>query len=224
MDYTLYGTTIANGRATNMDAIYYQKRKLQDQNIALAVICDGVGSLEYGGYVAHQSVALLGTWFESLTMIDRLGLSLRNAILTANEVLINQCNALGIKSASTLTAILLVEDSYYIVNLGDSRIYGIYPSVICLTQDDTNEHKHITQYIGKSTGFLPQYTEGHLTEQGFLLCSDGLYKRQPLESATLRPKAKTPFSMQRQVQALIAKAVASGEKDNISAIMIGVRT
>ena len=48
---------------------------------------------------------------------------MRNAVLRINTEIADCAQQQGIRTATTLSALLLVEGQYYIVHAGDSRIY-----------------------------------------------------------------------------------------------------
>ena len=64
--YLYDGMSLQNKRKSNMDSLLLKERRIDGQNVYLAVVCDGVGSLENGGFAAATAVRLLSDWFDSV--------------------------------------------------------------------------------------------------------------------------------------------------------------
>lgn len=175
MRYIYEGGCLQNGRPTNMDSLLLRERRINGQSALIAIVCDGVGSTKDGAYASSTAVSLLNQWFSSAVTCERLGLRLRDKVIEINAQIAGIGKRDGLDTASTLSLVALVEDKYYIVHIGDSRIYSIgNGSVSMLTHDDVSETGKLSGYIGRAPDINLFYDEGEATGKAFAICSDGL--------------------------------------------------
>jgi protein phosphatase len=215
------GVSIKNMRPTNMDCILLDSGHLEDKKVLLSAVCDGVGSLADGAYASGMAIRLMSGWFNSISSVNRIGLVFRDAVLEINNHIVIESRRNNLETASTLSALLLVEDRFYIVHIGDSRIYSYENETLSiLTNDDVSESGKLTACIGKSDGIFLQYSEGLATGKTFLVCSDGLYKRidNSYMMAALRSWDKK--SVDEPLGAMTQYVVNRGETDNISVALV----
>jgi serine/threonine protein phosphatase PrpC len=206
-----------------MDSVLLKCGKIDQYNALLAVVCDGVGSLSNGGYASGVAVKLLSEWFDQVITIDRIGLEMRDAILRINTAIVSEARRDNIDTASTLSALLLIEDNYYIVHIGDSRVYCYENETLSiLTNDDVSETGKLTAYIGRTEEIFPQYLESTAVDKAFLVCSDGLYKGMDTDFL----KAKMSFTNKRLLKealdVLPQFVIERGEQDNISLALVKI--
>lgn len=215
------GMSIQNRRARNMDSLLLKERDLCQKSLCIAVVCDGVGSLEDGALAATMAVRMLGAWFDALQDTGRLGLKLRDQALEINRVIYHTARSFGIQTAATLSALLLDESQYYIVHLGDSRIYSCREGrLTLLTQDQVSKSGKLSSCLGHTEEIMPFYNEGTLDGQTFLLCSDGLYKRMDPIILQKRVGMATGRNLKKIMGNLVRYVVDRGEQDNISLALV----
>jgi len=218
--FTYAGLSLKNQRKTNMDALLLAERIIDDRNALLISVCDGVGSLADGGTASAYAVRLLNEWFHSLTTVEHIGLRLRDAVSCSNRKIIDYAREHSIDTASTLSALLMLGESYYIVNIGDSRIYSMQEEAIkLLTCDDVDSDGALTAAIGFSEDPIFFYSEGQIDEKLFIICSDGFYRRINFEQEEFLLNSvnyKTKKDMKKSIRRIIKQVINFGEKDNIS--------
>ena len=221
MNYLFTGTSLRNKRQSNMDSLLLKCGYIDKKSAALAVICDGVGSLSGGAFASGTAAQMLNEWFHNCTTTDRIGLNMRDAILTINSHVITEARQRNIETASTLTALLLVESDYCIVHIGDSRVYS-YDSdgLSVLTNDNISESGKLTACIGKTESFFLQYSEGSASEKAFLVCSDGLYNRMDLDYLVSVIKTWSKRTLNEPTESLPNHVIKRGEHDNISFALV----
>ena len=218
------GISLRNRRPTNMDSLLVKERTIAGEWICLAVVCDGVGSLESGVLAASQAVQQLGAWLNGLEDISRAGLNLRQAVLRINEQIIDQARNLGIRTATTLSALLLTGGRYYIVHAGDSRIYSWGEEGLRqLTRDDITQEGKLSERIGRSSRPSLFYSEGESEKRIFLLCSDGLYKRMEPDYLSRQLERADRGEFRKAMEHLVEYVVDRGEPDNISVAIVKSR-
>ena len=148
--YLFDGICLQNARAVNMDSLLLKSRQIRAKSACIAVVCDGVGSLADGAFAARVAVRELYQWFDKLKTLKNIGLQLRDEVLRISAEISGQAAAHDYDTASTISALLLIESSYFIVHAGDSRIYRYHGGVLeQLTFDDVSAAGKLTKYIGR---------------------------------------------------------------------------
>lgn len=212
------GVTLQNQRPSNMDSFFCQYRR--EGSVALAVVCDGVGSLRDGAFASEHCTRQLARWFSSAPR-QRMGLSLRDQVLSLNDQLLELARQRRLETATTLSALLLTEEQYVAVHIGDSRIYSYCDNVLHkLTIDDTSDSGKLTGCIGRWTDIQLHYEEGQADAQGYLLCSDGLYKGLTDEQIGENVAQLHGLFYRRRLWKMVNAAVSGGSRDNITAVLL----
>ena len=215
------GCSIQNGRTSNMDSLLLKEWDIEGKRCILAAICDGVGSLQNGSLAAAYSVRRLSEWFEQQLVVSdiqsRLGLEIRQI----NTEIVELYGGATAGTASTLSALLLCPEKYYIAHVGDSRIY-LYRNgnLEQLTIDQVTELGHLKAYLGYNGEISLIENSGFLQTGSFLLCSDGLYKKMDLQLMQKVLKGAYRRNIQKSIHQLLDYAIAQGERDNISVAII----
>jgi serine/threonine protein phosphatase PrpC len=215
-------------RPSNMDSLLLKCGTIQNRDALLALICDGVGSMADGAFASGEAVRMLNEWFDKVVATDRIGLGMRDAILKINHMIISSAIVNRMNTATTLSALLLIDKIYYIAHIGDSRIYcydnrcAEDQALSALTRDDISESGKLTACIGQTEEIFPQYAEGAADDKIFLLCSDGLYKRMDLDVMISKIKSWSRKSLKEPVEALAQYVVDRGEQDNISVAFVKI--
>ncbi len=213
------GVSIRNGRKTNMDSLMIKEKTMLDRKLCIAVICDGIGSLSDGAFASAQAVSELGEWFDLQTDTVRIGLRMRDAVQRADLRISEAAARLGLRTGTTLSALLLDGESYYVVHVGDSRIYSVGDGGLeTLTVDQVNNGR-LTSCVGRGDATV-FYNEGRCGEGRFLLCSDGLYKR--MDDALLEQELRSTErrGCKRTIQRLADYVTERGETDNVSLAIV----
>ena len=126
-------------RKQNQDA--YQIEQL-DKSAVLCVVCDGMGGAKSGNIASTLAIDVFvqeirRNWRSTLTQ-EKIDSILINAVKLANFTVYDQAVQFEEFSGmgTTLVAALVREDMATLVNVGDSRVYGINRSGICLLTKD----------------------------------------------------------------------------------------
>lgn len=215
----------------NQDSLAVCQMVVRRKRCLMAVVCDGIGSLQdaekASGFVTEQLV----NWFYHAGP-RVFGRKSSRAILNAvkreiyrihQEFRKNSNEALG----CTLSLLLVLNRRYFVWNAGDSRIYGgRRGKVKLLTKDDVWKGM-LTKCIGNFPWRGVTASKGWVRKNDtFLVCSDGFYRRllQRELQAVLRGEQ---ICTERQAQNLLREAASrirsKDEKDDISAIYVKIR-
>jgi serine/threonine protein phosphatase PrpC len=221
VNYLFSGESLRNKRPVNMDSLLLKCGMIREKKALLAVVCDGVGSLADGAFASKRAVQMLSEWFSKADTACRIGLALRDAIITINGHVMKEAGKANIKAASTLSALLLINRYYYIVHIGDSRIYSCEDETLSiLTCDDISEEGKLTACIGQTENIFLQYYEGKASGKTFLICSDGLYKRMDTDFLRSQLKDWDKCSAEEAIKNLTQYVIEQGEQDNISIALV----
>lgn len=244
-------TDVGTSRGVNQDRVLIKTAATEQGTVVLAAICDGMGGLDDGGTASATVTAAVERWFAE-RLGSWIGAGMQEAALreewTAladgmNRSLLDYGREKGLRLGTTMTVLLLFSDRYFIIHVGDTRVYAIGDSVVQLTDDHTvaarevregkldpaeveqSHSNHIlTNCIGAKSAVDPAFYVGRTrADCVYLLCSDGFrHKLRPQElQETLGPEQATSGdALARGCETLIALAKARGERDNISVAVI----
>lgn len=201
-----------------MDCLLMSEKLINNEPISLFAVCDGVGSTAGGGETSTFCVRFLERWFNELKDELRLSIAFQESILLLQKELSAFLLKNNLKGASTLSALLLYKNNYYIVNLGDSRVYGMNEGYVeQLTLDQIDSQGRLIEYLGKSTEVFLYYREGKRKYLHFLVCSDGFYRKMNWDFFNEKIERK---NIGNRLNEMVNYAVFCGETDNISVILI----
>ncbi len=251
---TAVHTDVGIKKTTNQDSLLVQEAVSGKYGpILFAAVCDGMGGLQKGELASAELVRALANWFRaSLPALLEAGFQpekLREdwaRIIREQDFRISDYgDQQRIKTGTTVTALLLIGQNYYIVNVGDSRVYLLSDRLYQLTKDHTVVQREIDQgqltpeqaavdprrsvllqCVGVSDGVAPDFFAGTVTpRQSFLLCCDGF--RHVLAPAEIYQQlnyqaARKESVMQERLVYLTELNKQRGEQDNISAILVRV--
>lgn len=244
-------TDIGIKRQTNQDTFLCTELYA---NVTLAVVCDGMGGCN-GGSVASTTAASVFTNFIRLNCVpytdengnfDPTDLSvpdlLRSAAAAANDAVYAKAEAddslLGM--GTTLVAAMQVDQTVYIANIGDSRLYLVTSEdMVQITHDHSfvqylvdigeltpeeaavNPNKNIiTRAVGSEAQTEPDMFKLDLNEVGpcrLLLCSDGLTNY--MDNDTIFQIMNNDIPSEEIAAELIQCANNGGGGDNITVVI-----
>lgn len=244
-------TDIGIKRPVNEDAIMVKTARIKNHTIVLAAVCDGVGGLTKGDITSRKALTMMSAWLDA-ELPQLIGDSfdlrtikyrLQNMVLEINSEVYLENVRTKIKSGTTLSAILICDDTYVITHVGDSRIYKIDHDLSQVTEDHSlvaeelragyitsdealksKESNVILRCIGSDANIELYATSGVIREDtGFVLCSDGFWHHITNEELYQSFKPKYDIDASHLGQALYELtelAKTRGETDNISAIAL----
>lgn len=244
-------TDIGNSRESNQDSFCILRAKSPARgNVLMAVVCDGMGGLSKGEVASGTVVTAFSDWFvKDLSMrVSECSLKQVAGIWTEmlhglNDRLSDYGRAEEIRVGTTFSGLLLIGQEYLWVHVGDSRIYLLREGETRqITSDHTVANRErakrpdgpldrrrgnmLTQCVGASMNLKPDWGTGKLRQMDrFLLCSDGFYHR--LEPEDIQSRMGGQMESEAELTALCRdlsrKMMERGEKDNVTAAMIGVK-
>ena len=206
----------------------------------LWVVADGMGGHEAGEVASQLVVDVIRTQVEKFKLEDLNVSDIVKAIEDANKQLTEySAQYLSNKTAgSTVTALFVKNERYYILWVGDSRAYLLRNSKLTQVSRDhsqvndlidegmisVEEAKNhplsnvITRAVGVMDEVKVDVVEGDInTGDIFLLCSDGLTGELSDEEICL---SLEPSSIIDSGMALMHSSLVRGAKDNVTCILV----
>lgn len=203
MEYTAtYNTDIGIRKSTNQDSVALRIVDTPNGQVAFAIVCDGMGGLAKGELASKEVIESFCRWFDEEFLAQivegtfsalRLRDDWNSIIQTENRLLGIYGSDNNIMLGTTVSAILMYKDEFYIVHVGDSRVYELVSGVRILTKDQTFVAREIAagrmtpeeakvdprrsvllQCVGASATVVPDFLKGKVQRNSvYLVCSDG---------------------------------------------------
>lgn len=243
-------TDIGISKDTNQDSILIKHASVDNSEILLAVICDGMGGLSKGELASATVIRAFSKWFDEelpfeLEFADMQVIGAKWALMLKelNAQILEYSRANGIEGVgTTFSGILFVDDKYVIAHVGDTRIYRIGSMLKQLTTDQTFVAREISrgtltleqaktdkrrnlllQCVGASKMVEPEVICGQTEKGAYMICSDG-FRHEISENEmyeSLNPiNLMNKDAMHNNAKYLIEQVKNRGEKDNISVVLV----
>ena len=248
---TAWCTDIGIQKETNQDSALLMQAETVVGSVLLAVLCDGMGGLAKGEVASAAVIRAFREWFRQelpgmlgdTDFPQILSQSWNRVIHHMNVQIADYGSSAHIGLGTTVTAMLIVEDQYYIANVGDGRVYLLEDQIFQLTHDQTFVQKEIDagrmtfeqatqdarrsvllQCVGASPVVNPDYLSGRITRgQKYLLCCDGFrHVISPQEIYETLQGTMSQEEMESGIRYLIELNKQRQEMDNITALMIAI--
>ena len=248
---TAFHTDVGIKKKTNQDSLLIHQAQTDEGNVLFAVMCDSMGGLAKGEVASACMIRLFSEWFQrELPVMLSQGLrpealrkSWEQVVANVNHRITNYSIRHSVSMGTTCAALLIVNDAYYIMNIGDSRIYLISDNVYQLTKDQTYIQREmdagrmtyeqslvdpqrnvLLQCVGASPVIEPDFYMGDVQiNQTYMLCCDGFrHEITPQEFYQyLNPSVCCdPQTMQRNIVYLTELNKQRMENDNISVVLV----
>lgn len=199
----------------------------------IAALADGVSTGGLGLEAAQSTVmSLVEDWYatpatwDPTVALDRVIQAHNGWLVDHNRRRLALEGRMAPTGTCTLTAVVLRAHGFTLAHVGDSRAYLIRDGECTqLTQDHvmgrTEFQNGLTRAVGLDDALRVDYLDGDLRIGDILvLTSDGVHGY--IKPATLHALAGTG-SAQEASQALVDKALASGGRDNTTAVVLRVQ-
>lgn len=206
----------------------------------LFIVADGMGGHKAGDYASRYLVETLVEYIKGCSDPNAVS-ALNNGIVKVNGELYEKahvCEELA-GMGTTLVAATIEEDTLYVANVGDSRLYLIERDGIRqVTKDhsfveemvslgqmnrESKEYKTkkniITRAVGIDRKVDVDFFEVSLKKGDYiLLCSDGLTNM--VDNSAIFRLVLLPGALEMKAKALIALANQNGGRDNIAVVLV----
>lgn len=252
MNYLVAASTdIGLTKNTNQDSFGVRVIQTAIGKMVFAILCDGMGGLDKGEVASASIVNAFNVWAgNTLPLLcdgDITDSDIRSnwedIIEKYNDKIKNYGESCAARLGTTVTAMLITDSRYYIVNVGDTRAYEITDYVTVLTKDQTVVAREIEngtlseeeaktdprrsvllQCVGASDTVYPDFFFGQTKQNAvYMLCSDGF--RHEISEKEIHDYLKPDMMMDAEgmkanIDLLIELNKERRERDNISVISI----
>lgn len=230
-------------RVQNQDSYYL---KPLGDDLALAIVCDGMGGAKAGNVASSLAVETASAYFETLSddeLLQSPGEHMVRAAKLANKAVFRKsgqdvdCRGMG----TTMVAAIVSGGRAWILNIGDSRAYHIGGEGIVkvsrdhsvvedmiyrgeLTPEEARLHPQknlITRCLGAEPEVQPDLYEIEIMPGEFLLlCSDGL--SNTLTDQELLYEALYGGTGESCCRRMLDVALSRGATDNVTAVLFQI--
>ena len=252
MNFIVTGNTdIGLTKSTNQDSLSIKVINTRQGRMVLAVLCDGMGGLDKGEVASASVIKAFDVWARNeLPLLCEAPIE-DPIIRTQWEKIVTEQNnkikaygaGMGIKLGTTVTAMLLTQTRYYIINVGDTRAYELFDGIRQLTNDQTfvarevalgnmteeearNDERRsvLLQCVGASDDVFPDMFFGDAKANAvYMLCCDGFRHEITPDEMYDRFRPENMLDEHKMNQAsleLIELNKQRQERDNITVALI----
>ncbi|MDO4293544.1 MAG: serine/threonine-protein phosphatase [Eubacteriales bacterium] len=216
-------------REKNEDSFSLQHVRAGGEELALLLVCDGIGGLPEGECASGLAAELLTEWFyrEGIRRMTgpfwrrRTVRAAKGALEEVQEKLERCEREEEICSGTTCTMALVRGNRFVLLHLGDSRAYRIGARQRQLT-DDHQEGGVLRRCLGAFGMDEPDVVFGRLRKgELLLLCTDGFCRRAPeAYFAGCLAGEREKRTLYRRLKGTGSFLEAQGEKDNMTAVLL----
>lgn len=256
--YRIIAVSDSGMRKVNQDSVGVFRQICDNEEAVLAVVCDGLGGLENGEFASAQVVRACGEWFqyefsqivfqtlndpqESGQLESVLAERLTRILQRENDLIYRYASSKGIQMGTTATVMIWYKQTYYIIQVGDSRAYEVDQGIRQLTEDQSLVQQEVRQgrltseeakcdkrrnvllqSVGTSECLRPVFQYGKIPDRaGYFLCSDGFVHEMEEKRITALFEAceASDAEIEKKVHDIITQLQQKGEKDNISVVLV----
>ncbi len=244
-------TDIGIVKQTNQDSACLKIAEFDGKGqAAMMVICDGMGGLAKGELASATVIKRCAQWFEKELpqkindySWEKLSEEWKRMIKEQNQKILEYGKTIGVNLGTTLSAFIVIENNYMIVQVGDSRVYEVSDTVSQLTEDQTFIRREINagrmtpeeaavhpkrnmllQCVGASRDVEPVITFGAVVPNTvYMACSDGF--RHVLQDNEMLDKfnplnLNSIETMKQNGDYLIDVVKKRNERDNITVALL----
>lgn len=248
-------TDVGIKKKTNQDSYMVKEAKTKLGRVFIGVLCDGMGGLSKGELASATVICAMEQWFEKdfpqilmrssdvEEVLEQVKNEWNQIVNDLNLQLARYVEKTGARMGTTIVALILIGNVYFIMNVGDSRVYALTKQVYQLTKDQSliqqqidlgrvrpeEAERHpqrnvLLQCIGASEEVIPDFYMGDVFSGNvFLLCSDGFRHEISNQELFLQlnPSGLTTEEIMKERLVYLTELVKSRmEMDNISAVVI----
>lgn len=231
-------TDVGRARKINQDSVFASSEPI-GQLPNLYIVADGMGGHKAGDYASRFAIEQLVELARMSKVKDPV-LFLRVAIEEVNcrlfEEAANNPELDGM--GTTLVAAVIADETMYVANVGDSRLYLLRDDLSQITRDhslveemvalgkmerDSESYRSQKNIITRAVGIVPNveadFFEVPLQEcDCVLMCSDGLTNM--VDDEGISKILKTTDTLEEKTLNLIEKANENGGRDNIAVVLV----
>ncbi len=230
--------SIVGRKNTQEDEFWISEKKHGQQ---LFLVADGVGGHGNGDFASKQTIAVFRQAFDGETQIEDIPNFLKNNALKAAETVLQKAeeNPRFKNCGTTLTGFFIHQSHFYVINIGDSRVYQLTNNELTrlskdhskvqrlidagiLTEAEAKQHPErniMTSAIGQPLRMLAvdvSKKQQLLPNTVLMACSDGVH--DGLKDTEIEHIIRQATVASKISETLVHSAYEAGSTDNITAI------
>lgn len=195
-------TDIGTTKTVNQDSLAIRVGQCKGKAVAMAILCDGMGGLQKGEVASAMTIDRFIKWSDNKmgsiicenNVWELIEKDWKELLESMNSELYHYGQEHHVNLGTTVTGILIIDNEYMIVNVGDSRTYMLDDNIVQISEDQSLMAREIKlgrlteeqaavdprrnvllQCVGATANIEIEYYKGEVNSgQGFLVCSDGL--------------------------------------------------
>ncbi|MCD7860275.1 MAG: serine/threonine-protein phosphatase [Firmicutes bacterium] len=244
-------TDVGIQKSTNQDSLTVMALNTPQGRMVFCALCDGMGGLKKGEVASASVVHAFHSWaiqelpgLCNVPLQDAIIRGRWEAIITRQNRTVSAYGARqGVRLGTTAVVMLLTQNRYYVLNVGDSRAYELTNQIRQLTNDQTFVSREVAmgrmtpqqaeldsrrnvllQCVGASDEVHPEFLASDIHPNAtYMLCSDGFRHEITAQEIyeLLQPAALLDEgTMQQNAVQLIERNKQRQERDNISVVLV----
>lgn len=244
-------TDVGIAKSTNQDSLSMKVINTIQGRMVFGIMCDGMGGLEKGEVASASVIRAFDNWVVN-ELPQLCNAPLEDGIIKAQwEHIITEQNETikaygarkGVQLGTTAVVMLLTQNRYYILNVGDSRAYELTTDIRQITVDQTfvarevalgnmtpeeaktdSRRNVLLQCVGASDEVYPEMFFGDVQQNAvYMLCCDGF--RHVITPEEMYEKLQPgnlmdEYIMNQNSISLIELNKERNERDNISVALV----
>lgn len=236
---SFYITDVGKKRQINQDYVFASLQPVGNLP-NLFIVADGMGGHSAGDFASRFCVEVFTEQLNEIEDTTPVGMMEKALNITNNMLIDKAVSDEELKGMGTTFVVAsIIEQTMYVANVGDSRLYIIDDKIRQVTEDhslveemvrtgelekkDARFHPNkniITRALGADRTLVPDYFEVDVENVSFVfLCSDGLSNmvEDRIIFNTIREYGD---DLEKAAQSLVDIANENGGKDNISIVIV----
>lgn len=229
-------TEKGNYRSKNQDRIMCGRKVVGAHALAVACVCDGIGSFSESEIASQMIISGVANWFEGIVRYypqvmgkDKLVEDLEFTLRELNELVYEHGAQKKVNIGCTMSLIFFIDWEYWIFHVGDSRIYYLRDMLFKMTQDEVvlkqvngRDKTFLINFVGKDRRLSLNKQQGRAEpEDVFILGTDGLYKKLTYADVQgIFAHIQRDEEIETICYQLVRLMLERGERDNISCAVL----
>lgn len=251
MKYTVIcDSDIGQSRSVNQDAVAVKHISTDERELVFAILCDGMGGFSEGELASCSVVKAFEEWFMieficNAAQYDREKIfdEWNKIIKKINDKLYKYGKLKNTVLGTTVTVMLILNYNYYILNIGDCRIYELSDTIIQLTNDHSvvarevmegkityeearydNRRNQLLRSVGVLSEVTPDFFYGKVKSGSvYMMCCDGV-RNKVFDDELLyyfHPEIMiNEANMKNNMDYIFSLNKLRGENDNMTIVLI----
>ncbi|MBQ3045590.1 MAG: serine/threonine-protein phosphatase [Clostridia bacterium] len=244
-------TDIGIKKSTNQDGLSVKLLKKNGENMVFAVLCDGMGGLAKGELASTELIKAFDNWLENdfsgecheQKDFEQIKSQWSCLVDAQNRKIGMYGRQSAINLGTTVVVLLLTDNGYLAMNVGDSRAYEIGTDIAQITKDQTvvaqeiemgkltkeealkdSRRNVLLQCVGASETVVPAFYQGATQlNHTYLLCSDGFVHEisdNEIYEKLAPQMVNDKIALLNNIRNLIELNKSRLEQDNISVVAV----